>query len=410
MYKILFLGQIGPGQTSLMRMRALARLGHVVRGVNTIEPWTRVNWIQRQVQRQLECGSVVNETNRLVVNAAREFRPDLVWAEKQEFLRAGTLDALHEFGAKLVHFTPDPYFTVAWKRTRIMDAALPVFDVLVYCKAYERQAYEAAGKPIVYMPLGFCDEIHRPRPSGDPRWGCAVGFLGGWEPRRERLLHAIAVTGADVKIWGGYWDFLCDGRWTPRRHLILHQLARGETYRFHRDEALARAYQGGEVYASDYARVLTGAKISLGFLRQIWPDQHTTRTFEIPACGSMLLADRTDEHQEFFEEGEEAEYFASAEELLDKVKFYLHNDVARERITKGGYRRCISGHYAYIHRLAAALDAIRPLLGSDRRHCAPQRWSGSSFRMQGISRSVGASSGWSMRYGHGWLVIGVRNG
>jgi spore maturation protein CgeB len=368
MNKILFVGQVGLGQTSLMRMRALERLGHTIRGVNTIEQWRAVNWIERQVQRRLERGATIDEINRSVLNAAGEFRPELVWAEKQEFLRPETLRELQELGAKLVHFTPDPYFTLPWKRTRIMDAALPAFDVLVYCKSYERTAYEAVGKPIVYMPLGFCDEVHRPRPSDDPCWRCEVGFLGGWEPRRERLLHAIAATGADVKIRGGYWDFLRDGRWTPRRHLILHQLARGDAYRFHRDEVLARAYQGGEVYACDYARALTGAKIGLGFLRQICPDQHTTRTFEIPACGSMLLADRTDEHQTFFEEGKEAEFFGSAEELVEKVSFYLRIDAARARIIKAGYRRCISSGYSYVHRMAGILDTIRPLLGLDRRH------------------------------------------
>jgi spore maturation protein CgeB len=368
MFRILFLGQIGPGQTSLMRMRALERLGHIVRGVNTIEPWTRVRWMKRQVQRRLECGSAVNQINHFAIKAAREFRPDLVWAEKQEFLRSETLETLHKLGAKLVHFTPDPYFALSWKRTRIMDAALPEFDLLVYCKSYERQVYEAVGKPILYMPLGFCDKIHRPCPLDDLRWSCEIGFLGGWEPRRERLLHAIAATGAEVKIRGEYWDFLRDGRWTPRRHLILHQLARGDTYRFHRDELLGRAYQGGEVYDCDYARALAGAKIGMGFLRQICSDQHTTRTFEIPACGSMLLADRTDEHQEFFEEGKEAEFFGSAEELLEKVEFYLNNSAARQRVAEAGYCRCISSRYAYIHRLAATLDTIRPLLSLDRRH------------------------------------------
>ena len=57
------------------------------------------------------------------------------------------------------------------------------------------------------------------------------------------------------------------------------------------------------MYADDYARALTGSQIGLGFLRKVCPDQHTTRTFEIPACGSMLLADRTDEHRGFFQEG-----------------------------------------------------------------------------------------------------------
>ena len=50
----------------------------------------------------------------------------------------------------------------------------------------------------------------------------------------------------------------------------------------------------------------------------------------------MLLADRTDEHQEFFEEVKEAEFFGSAEELLDKVKFYSSNDSAEGSHRCGG--------------------------------------------------------------------------
>src|SRR5207244_1070683 len=108
----------------------------------------------------------------------------------------------------------------------------------------------------------------------------------------------------------------------------------------------------------DYARALTGSKIGLGFLRRVCPDQHTTRTFEIPACGSLLLADRTEEHQEFFEEGKEAEFFASTEELLEKVTFYRTNESAREQTAKAGYERCIRGGYAYVDRLRTALQAI----------------------------------------------------
>jgi len=358
--RILFLGQIGLGQTSLMRMRAFTRLGHQVRGVNTVEPWKRAPWLKRQVQRRIQCGSVVNEINRSVLEAAREFRPSLVWAEKQEFLRVETLNELHKLGSRLVHFTPDPYFTLSWKRTRLMDLAMGSFDALVYCKSYERDQYKFFGKPLVYMPLGYCDEVHRPAASHDARWSCDAGFLGGWEPRRERLLHAIAAADIRLKIWGGYWDFLRDGKWTPRRHIILRQLAGTDCFRFHRDDLLNRAHQGGEVYGDDYARALTGAGIGLGFVRKVVPDQHTTRTFEIPACGSLLVADRTDEHRDFFEEGKEAEFFSSKEELLDKVTFYCGNDTARKRIAAGGYKRCNDGKYAYVHRLRTALESIHP--------------------------------------------------
>jgi hypothetical protein len=356
--KILFLGEIGPGQTSLMRMRAFARLGHSVRGVHTVEPWARASWLKRQTQRRLHRGSIIDEINSVVRSACREFRPDLIWAEKQEFLHLETLGELRRLGARLVHFTPDPYFTLPWKRTPVMDVALGAFDAVVYCKSYEKAEYERLDRPLIYMPLGYCDEVHRPLPSDDPRWACSIGFLGGWEPRRERLLRALLDGGVEVKVWGGYWDFLADGRWTPRRHLILNQLAGGEPFSFHRDERLARAWCGGEVYDDDYARALTGAKIGLGFLRKVCPDQHTTRTFEIPACGSFLLADRTDEHREFFREGEEAEFFGSPEELVDKASFYRRSEAARETIARRGYERCILGRYAYVHRLSAALHEL----------------------------------------------------
>jgi hypothetical protein len=260
--------------------------------------------------------------------------------------------------AVLVHFTPDPYFSLSWKRTPLMDEAMRAFDFLIYCKAYERADYQALGKPLVYMPLGYCDEVHRPLPSLSSKWACSVGFVGGWEPRREQLLHAVAATGAHVKIWGGYWDFLKDGRWTLRRLIILKQLAGKDRFAFHRDPTLIPALQGNEVYGDDYARALSGSRIGLGFVRKVCPDQHTTRTFEIPACGSMLLADRTDEHLEFFEEGKEADYFGSEEELVDKVRFYTSHEDTRASIAAAGRRRCIDSHYAYVHRMSEVLSLV----------------------------------------------------
>ena len=49
-----------------------------------------------------------------------------------------------------------------------------------------------------------------------------------------------------------------------------------------------------------------------------------------------------------FKEGKEAEYFSSSDEFLDKVRFYLKNNDARDRIAIAGYQQVITaGHDIY---------------------------------------------------------------
>ena len=65
------------------------------------------------------------------------------------------------------------------------------------------------------------------------------------------------------------------------------------------------------------------------------------------------------EHLELFEEGEEAEYFASDEEYRDKLRFYLANHTARDRIARAGHERCMSSGYSYDDRIRCVLSEIR---------------------------------------------------
>jgi spore maturation protein CgeB len=360
--KILFVGHLNEGQTSLMRMISLRDLGHDVAGLNVQSAWDDVPWLSRRLQQRMNAGPVITRLNERVVRAARELKPDLVWAEKQENLEPETLMELKKTGARLLHFTPDPYFTLAWKRTKLMDECMPLFDCLVTSKQYELPAYRSLGPQVIYMPLGFSYKVHRPlNPSNAAEaeaYGSDVGFIGGWEPRREELLTHLADAGHRVRIWGYAWDHIRDGRWTPRRAYRLRLLAGDESFSIRRNDSLAPALAGGEVYADEYAWSLSGARIGVGFLRTICPDQHTTRTFEIPACASMLLADRTEEHQEFFQESKEAEFFSSVDELLDKARYYISHETERGRIAAGGYARSVNSGYSYDNRVAAVLSEM----------------------------------------------------
>jgi spore maturation protein CgeB len=346
-----------------MRMSSLRELGHEVLGINTQSNWRNVAWLSRRLQQTTSVGPAISRLNAAVIDASRDFKPELIWAEKQEHLQPATLNELRRQGARLLHFTPDPYFTLAWKRTRLMDECMPMFDYLVTSKQYELDAYRATGSQTIYMPLGFSFEVHRPLSAASKStaefFASDVGFVGGWEPRREALLTRAAGPGRRVRIWGYAWDHLRDGKWSARRQYRLRMLAGDEDFRIRRNAVLAESVAGGEIYADEYAYSLSGAKIGVGFLRTICPDQHTTRTFEIPACGSLLLADRTDEHLEFFAEGQEADFFTTADELVDKIDYYLSNESARSRIAKAGYQRVISSGYSYTDRVRAVLAALQ---------------------------------------------------
>ena len=75
-----------------------------------------------------------------------------------------------------------------------------------------------------------------------------------------------------------------------------------------------------------------------------------------------MLAERTEEHLELFEEGKEAEFFSSTEELIDKTRFYLQHENLRKKIAAAGRERCIRSGYDYPSRMHWMLERVREKL------------------------------------------------
>jgi hypothetical protein len=117
------------------------------------------------------------------------------------------------------------------------------------------------------------------------------------------------------------------------------------------------------VYGDEYPRTVGEARICLAFYSQANRDRCGYRVFEIPACGGFLLAQRTDVVQGLYEEGKEAEYFGSSEELISKVRFYLRHEEARERIARKGHQRCIASGYDVVSRMRQWVSDVREFMG-----------------------------------------------
>jgi spore maturation protein CgeB len=59
-----------------------------------------------------------------------------------------------------------------------------------------------------------------------------------------------------------------------------------------------------------------------------------------------------------FQEGVEAAFFSSFEEMLEKCRYYLAHDDERQRIAQAGYQRCLRDGYDNDHRMQQALEYL----------------------------------------------------
>ena len=92
---------------------------------------------------------------------------------------------------------------------------------------------------------------------------------------------------------------------------------------------------------------MKGAQIGLCFVSILNYNQTASRSFEIPGSGTFLLAIRTDQHLECYQESKEAEFFSDHDELVRKVTYYLEHGDAREAIAMRGHRRCVESGYSW---------------------------------------------------------------
>lgn len=333
--RVLYVGTLNPGGTCLQRQRTLEKLGHHVTPLDTVPgpiAGRRSTLAWRVRNRLLGALDESRANQRLLALPARP-APDVVWMDKPLTIERDTLLALRRRwpDAVFLAYSGDDMFNPR-NQSRQWRATLADFDLHVTTKTFNVPELRHAGaREAFYVGKGFSPEVHRPHdvtPALVTRLGGDVGFIGWPEGARERSLRALARAGANVRVWGP-WP-----RWKS---------------------APGMRVEGRPVWDDDYAATISAFRINLGFLRRVNRDRHTTRSVEIPACGGFLLAERTDEHQELFREGVEAEFFADDDELVDKTLWYLAHEPARARVAAAGLRRCHESGYSNDHRLTAVL-------------------------------------------------------
>jgi len=290
----------------------------------------------------------VREYNRELQLHAQRLKPDMLLVFKGTWVQDRSVRALRDQGVRCYNYYTDVSFRA---HGSYIPRALPHYDWVFTTKTFGlRDMREQLGVTHAsHIQFAFDPDLHRPLPMGEcdeERYGCDVSYIGTWSPKKEQLLAEVATRRPHVRlrIWGEYW-------------------------RNARSTALRGAVGGREVVGNEFVRALLGTKINLSIMSEARKgssrgDQVANRTFAVPACGAFVLHERTDELLALFREGEHLACFGDADEMIEKVDYYLARPELRRQIAEQA-REMVWREHSWDRRISVitehfAREASRP--------------------------------------------------
>jgi len=336
--KILYVGKLIDGSTSLHRCQALKDVGFDVVSIDSFPKCASdqdkklFNRIFRRVFGAVDYAKV----NKFICNyLLYKNNFSILWIDKGMTVTENTLRLVKSHNPLLViiGYSPDDMGS-KHNQSRRFIASLSCYDFYITTKSYGVSELEALGvKKALMLDNSYDENAHFPMRRGGKFGHNAiggVGFIGTYEEERASSIEFAAENNIRVSIYGDGWDGFKVKNVVVSKPLI----------------------------GNDYARAIYNFNINLCFLRKINRDLQTTRSIEIPACGGFMLAERSDEHLSLFKEGVEAEFFDSNEELCEKIIFYQNNPALRKKIARQGRCRCVNSGYSNQKRLKKIIDEI----------------------------------------------------
>lgn len=324
MPSLLYIGIYSPGSTSRMRGEVLKDILYdwTHDTIDTSIPFMGQNKLSRSVGFRYKRGPVISAVNDYVLKNFENKVYDLVWVDKAIFLTKETTKILRANAACLVHFTPDPAFL--FHRSKLFFESLNYYDFLITTKNFEIKDYQKVignNTIILYATQGFDKALHHPVTPFHMKKN--VVFVGHYEKERAKILQALLNKSIPVTLTGIKWK---------------------KFVRQNKDMPLV--YLGEGVFGKEYVKTISSGLFALGMVSKWIPEKHTTRTFEIPACGTALLTERNEEICSFFDESEVI-FYSTTDELVQKILYYTEHRDELHLLTENGHRKVIEGGYDY---------------------------------------------------------------
>ncbi len=259
-----------------------------------------------------------DKMNDLLFKTVKNLKPDLLFCSL--FEQQLKKEVLAEI-SKTETTTFTWFYDDSWRFDTFCRQWAPAFNWVATTEQYMVKKYHKIGtKNAIYLPFAVNPQVYKPQ---NVRKNYDVTFVGGPHGFRNQYLEKLKSEKIKAEFFGPTWK----GRLTFSKMVKLFSQSKINL------NFTETSYQGN---------------LFLWYLRRFdligRIHQHKARIFEIPGSGGFELSGWTKDIEKLYDPGREIELFRSADELVEKCRYYLKNHQKRERIAKAAYKRTLAEH------------------------------------------------------------------
>lgn len=335
---MLLIGSFGSGAIENIYLFNFQCLGWQVESFDIQTPFFQKlnSSVKNRIINRFSIKPLIQDINKEVLAFAKKVKPDFIFIFKGMELVPQTVEELKSNCKIIANFNPDHPFKVFSRGSgnSNVEKSLAFYDIhFSYAKNIVNQLKNRLGKEAFWIPFGYDDRLVK-RTYVQSQYPYVI-FVGAYDVERYKILKELEDQ--QIKIFG-------DVKWK--------KLGKGCS-----DGGL---YQGKALYHEEYLYFTSASLGSINLLRKqnLVEQSHNMRTFEVPGFGGLLISQRTEEQQEFFEEWKEAIFFETTEELKQILKDISRDKININKIKEKAKEKSEKANYSYFYRAKSVQQVI----------------------------------------------------
>lgn len=295
-------------------------------------------------QNKFIAGPTVSKLNKDLISKVLEEQPEFLFIYRGSHVFPKTIRSIQKLAPNtlVVGYNNDDPFSKLYPNWmwRHFLGCIPYYDLIFAYRKHNIPNLLAAGaKEVELLRSWFVPEMCPPESSQNNQKDCDVIFIGHYEPdERVAYLEEVERRGWKLKIYGssGNWSKALERSDILRHHLPIQP-----------------------VWGEEYISAIRSARIALCFFSKLNRDGYTRRCFEIPACGTLLLSEHSEEMEELFDEDREAVFFKNIQDMSEKIEILMRDEEKRIQIACRGEKRVWKDGHDVNSRVASMLKILQ---------------------------------------------------